>query len=82
MKGVIFMSRVSSEKKLLPIGTRVEHKTDSSLKEGVIVWVYKNTVVQPDKCYQVFWSNNKRGIYCKNEIVKSKTTFKGILTEE
>lgn len=57
------------------IGTRVCHKTDKNLNEGVIIWVYKyekGVIPEYDgKIYLVFWSNHKRGVYKINEIEKN-----------
>ncbi|MCS7317622.1 MAG: hypothetical protein NZZ41_04840 [Candidatus Dojkabacteria bacterium] len=59
----------------LCIGTRVKHKTNENLKEGVIVWVHshkKGVIPELDgKIYSVFWSNNTRGVYRSDEIEKN-----------
>lgn len=72
--------------KLLSIGTRVAHKHDKNLNEGVVVWVYnKEHNVYPkyaNKIYLVFWSNNKRGIYAPHEIQKNNIKFTQFISEE
>lgn len=76
------MNKKTNNENIFSIGTRVSHISNPLLTEGVVVWIYKNTVINPEKKYQVFWSNNKKGIYSKDELIKTKIFLKELINDK
>lgn len=75
-----------ARKKKMNIGARVCHITDSSLDEGVVVFVSTNESninVRRGKPFSVHWSNNIRGNYSDTEIkrISPTSTLKQIQKE-